>query len=128
MEVWEFDLLNVKNISKFKYFLTVIDLFSKSLHVISLKYKTGSFVTSVFQSIFTDKKFSKPHKRRPLILRTYKVKEFLNKAFQEMLKREGIQFQVCKNLDVKCSLAERVQRTLHEKLNKYLSLKTLKIT
>jgi len=40
-----------------------------------------------------------------------------------MLKREGIQFQVCKNPDVKCSVAERVKRTLREKLNKYLTFK-----
>ena len=37
-----------------------------------------------------------------------------------MLKREGIQFEICKNPDVKCS---RVQRTLREKLNKYYTFK-----
>ena len=40
-----------------------------------------------------------------------------------MLKHEGIQFQVCKNPDVKCSVLERVQRTLRERFNKYFTFK-----
>jgi hypothetical protein len=40
-----------------------------------------------------------------------------------MLKREGIQFQVCRNPDVKCALVESVQHTIHEKLYKYLIYK-----
>ena len=40
-----------------------------------------------------------------------------------MLKHEGIQFQVCKNPDVKFSVVERVHCTLREKLNKYFTFK-----
>ena len=40
-----------------------------------------------------------------------------------MLKRTKIQFQVCKNLDVKCSEVERVESTLREKLNNYSKFK-----
>ena len=40
-----------------------------------------------------------------------------------MLKREGIQFQVCRNPDVKCSVVERSQRTLREKLYRYFTYK-----
>jgi hypothetical protein len=93
MEVWESDLLDVQDISKFnnnyKYLLTVIDIFLKFLHVVPLKSKTGQTVTSAFEIIFTDKKYSKPHKRRPLTLQTDKGKEF-RKTIQDMLKREGI--------------------------------------
>ena len=127
MEVCESDLLDVQNISKFKgnykYLLTVIDVFSKFLHVVPLKSKTGQTVTSAFQSIFNDKKCSKPHKQCPLTLRTDKGKEFLNKIFQDTLKHEGIQFQVCKNPDVKCSVVELVQRTLREKFHKHFTFK-----
>jgi hypothetical protein len=127
MEVWESDLLDFQNISKFndnyKNLLTVIDVFSKFLHVVPLKSKTGQTVTSAFQSIFNDNKYSKPHKQRPLTLRTDKGKEFLNKTLQNMLKHEGIHFQVCKNPDAKCSVVERVQRTLRETFNKYFTLK-----
>ena len=38
-----------------------------------------------------------------------------------MLKREGIQFQVCRNPDVKCSVVERAQRTIREKLYRYFT-------
>jgi len=73
MDVWEADLLDVQNISKFndncKYLLTVIDVFSKILHVVPLKSKTGQTVASAFQSIVYDnKKYSEPYKQRPLTL------------------------------------------------------------
>jgi len=56
-------------------------------------------------------------------VRTDKGKEFLNKHFQVMLKREGIQFQVCRDPDVKYSVIERAQRTIRERLNKYFTYK-----
>jgi len=40
-----------------------------------------------------------------------------------MLKREGIQFQVCKNPDVKCSVVERSHRTIRDRLYKYFTYK-----
>jgi len=56
-------------------------------------------------------------------VRTDKGKAFLNKHFQEMLKREGIQFQVCKNSDMKCSVVERAHRTIRDRLYKYFTYK-----
>ena len=38
-----------------------------------------------------------------------------------MLKREGIQFQVCKNPDVKCSVVERAHRTVKNRIYKYFT-------
>jgi len=77
------DLLDVQNISKFnnnyKYLITVIDVFSKFLHVVPLKSKTGQTVMTALKSIFTVKKHSKTHKQRPLSLRTDKCKGFLKK-------------------------------------------------
>jgi len=58
---------DVQNISKcndnYKYMLSGIDVLSK----------TDKAVTSTFQHIFTDKKYSKPQKRRLLTLRTGKI-------------------------------------------------------
>ncbi|GFG31344.1 hypothetical protein Cfor_03978 [Coptotermes formosanus] len=105
------------------YLQTVIDAFSKFLHAVPLKTKAAPSVTTAFQSILKDRRYNKPYKRRPLILRTDRGKEFLNTTFQNMLEREGIQFQICKNPDVKCSVVERVQRTIREKLNKYFIYK-----
>jgi len=36
-----------------------------------------------------------------------------------MLKSKGIQFQVCRNPSVKCSIVERAQRTIHDRLYKF---------
>jgi transposase InsO family protein len=116
MDVWETDLVDVQNLGKHndnhKYLLSVIDVFSKYLHVIPIKSKTSPAVTAAFLSIFSNPKYSKPIRKRPIWVRTDKGKEFLNKSFQDMLKREGIQFQVCRNPDVKCSIIERAHRTL----------------
>jgi hypothetical protein len=126
MDVWESDLLDVQNLSRYnnyKFLLTVTDVFSKFLNVISLKNKTGPTVTSAFQSIFQDTNYDKPYKQSPIVLRTDKGKEFLNETFQDMLKSEDIEFQICKHPDVKCAVIERAQRTIREKLYKYFTYK-----
>jgi len=56
-------------------------------------------------------------------VRTDKGKELLNTQFQTLLKREGIEFQVCRNPDVKCTVVERVNRTLRDKLHRYFTYK-----
>jgi IS30 family transposase len=93
MDVWECDLVDVQALGKyndnFKYILSVIDVFSKFLHMIRLKSKTGTAVAEAFLSVLGD-----PSHRRPIWVTTDEGKEFLNKNFQAMLKREGIQFQV----------------------------------
>jgi hypothetical protein len=118
MDVWESHLADIQNLSKYndncKYLLTEIEVFSKFLHLVPLKNKTGPIVMLAFQSIHQDKKYSKPYKRRPLVMRTDRRKEVVCKTSQDMLKREGIVFQVCNNPDVKCSVIERAQRTIRE--------------
>jgi transposase InsO family protein len=125
LNVWECDLLDVQSLSKFKdaykCVLTVIDTFSKFLHMVPLKSKTGTAVTSAFETVLKDPKYSKPIQRRPVCVRTDRGKQFLNKTFQDMLKREGIQFQICRNPDVNCAIVERVQRTIRQKLYKYVT-------
>jgi len=75
LDVWECDLIDVQSLSKFngnfKYLLTVIDVFSKFLHIVPLKSKTGPAVTSAFQSILKNPKYSTPLRRkRPIWVRT----------------------------------------------------------
>ena len=38
-----------------------------------------------------------------------------------MLKKEGVQFQVCRDPNVKCSIVERSHRTIRDKLYKYMT-------
>ena len=124
MDVWKCDLLDVQSLGKFKdghkYILTVIDVFSKYLHMVPLKVKTGGATASAFESALRDHKY---RRRRPIWVRTDKGKEFLAHEFQAVLKREGIQFQVCKNPDVKCSVVERAHRTVKSKIYKYFTYK-----
>jgi len=97
MEIWECDILVMQSLSKYNdtyiYFLSVIEVFSKYLHLVPIKTKSGTAVTSAFRSLLHD------DSSRPLWVRTDKGKEFLNKHFQDMLCDEGIQFQVCRNPD-----------------------------
>ena len=55
MDVWECDLIDVQALSRHnegvKYMLTVIDVFSKFLHMVPLKSKTGKDVSAAFQSV-----------------------------------------------------------------------------
>jgi len=41
-----------------------------------------------------------------------------------MLRDEGIQFQKCRNPDVKCAVVERAQRTIRDRLYKYFTYKS----
>ena len=102
-DVWECDLLDEQSYAKyndkFRYILSVIDVFSKFLYLIPVKTKSGPAVTAAFRFIFDDK--LKLTSRRPVWVRTDKGKEFLNKDFQDMLRDEGVQFQFSRNPDVK---------------------------
>ena len=55
MDVWECDLMHMRFLSKnndrYKYLLGVIDVFSKYIHIVPLRAKTGRAVNSVFRSI-----------------------------------------------------------------------------
>ena len=116
------DVLEKYN-NNYRYLLQVIDVFSKYLHSIPLRRKTGKELAAAFESIFRDPKYKKPIRRRPVWVRTDKGKEFLNTQFQSLLKREDIEFQVCRNLDVKCAVVERFNRTLRDKLHRYFTYK-----
>ena len=88
-----------------------------------MKSITFNAVIEAFQTVLNNDRYVKPLKRRPILVRTDKSKEFEGSAFQNLLKPEGIQFQVCKNPDVKCSCIERAHRTIRDKLYKYFTYK-----
>ena len=96
--MWECDIIEVQ--ADNKLLRTVIDVFSKYLHIVPLKSCTDTAVTSAFKSIVQNPKYSEPIQRQPIWVRTDKGKEFLNRHFQHMLKSKCIQFQVCRNPDV----------------------------
>ena len=85
MDVWECDLLDMQSLAKFnekyRYILSVIDVYLKYLHLMPVKTRSGRAITSAVRSLFQD-----DDSRRPVWVRSDKGKEFLNKHFREMLR------------------------------------------
>ena len=118
MDVWECDLLDVQAYAKYNVnyscILSVIDVFSKYIHLIPVWTKNGPSVASTFHFIFHDR-------LRPIWVRHEKGKEFLNKHFQDILQDEVIQFEVCMNSDLKCAVVERVQRAIRDRIYRHFA-------
>jgi transposase InsO family protein len=68
---------------------------------VPLQSKTGAAVAEAFGSILADARYSKPFACRPVTVQTDRGREFLNKPFQDLLRREGIEHRTGKNPDVK---------------------------
>ena len=104
MDVWECDLLDVQSLAKYndthRYILSVINVFSKYLHLFPVETESGPFNASAFRSIFHDDDL-----RRPVWYRTDKGKYFINKHLQ-----------MCKNPYVKCVVGERTHRMIRDRL------------
>ena len=120
-DVFEVDLVDLQSLSKHndgvKYLLNLIDVFSKQAYSEPLINKTGKSITTAFSKIL------KQLKQTPLVVRSDRGKEFLNTTFQDLLKKTKIEFQICRNPDVKCSVVERFNRTLKTKMYKYFTYK-----
>lgn len=120
-EQWQADLVDMQEFKKANggnsYILTVIDIFSKYAWAVPIKKKSGIDVTDAFQKIFND------YKRYPNKLQTDQGKEFLNKDLKELCKKYNINQFATKNQKIKCSVVERFNRTLKEKMFKYFTSK-----
>lgn len=118
---WQADLIDVSKLKKdndgYTFLLTVIDVFSKYAWVVPLSNKTGATIIRAFELIFTQ------GGRKPLRLQTDKGSEFLNRPFQNFLQKEGVEFFVTQNEDIKAAIVERYNRTLKEKLWRYFTHK-----
>lgn len=117
---WEADLADmqefVKPNSGFKYILTIIDTFSKYAWAKPLKNKTSNMIIDAFKKIFEEG-------RKPENLRTDRGKEFVNNDFKKFLLENNIKHYLTKNKDVKCAIVERFNRTLKNKMFKYMTAK-----
>ena len=90
-----------------KYFLTVIDIFSKHGWIVPLKNQTGLEVASALEKVFKE--------RKPDKLRVDKDKEFYNSHVQKLVTLYSTEN------DEKSSIVERWNRTMKEKMFKYLT-------
>lgn len=117
---WQADLVEMqpwatKN-RNYRYILTVVDLLSRYAFARPLLRKTPEKVIEAFQSIF------QAEGRKPRFLQTDQGKEFENKPMRTFLGQQGIeQFSV--KSPHKAAVVERFNRTLKEKMWRYLTYK-----
>lgn len=121
-EVWEADLIQLTSIKQFNdnfsYLLVVIDVLSKYAWVQPLKNKSSKEVTEAFKKILDENKL-----RFPAMIQTDRGKEFVGSDLQKFLKENDIKFRVVNNPDVKAAVVERFNRTLKERMYRYLTYK-----
>ena len=98
-----------------KYILVVIDCFSKFLWTRPLKSKSAQEVTKAMEDIL------KKSKRVPKNLVTDNGKEYYNSNFQNLMKKHKINHYSTFSI-LKASIAERVIRTIKEKLFRLFTL------
>lgn len=117
-EQWAMDLCDVSNISEHNdgnnFILTAIDVFSKWADAEPVRRKSGPAVASAFQTILnrTD--------RRPDKVETDHGKEFYNKHFAQLCKRNVIH-HFSSQSSHKASVVERFNRSLKELMYKHFS-------
>lgn len=116
---WQIDLMDLRQFGRendsHKYVLVVIDIFSKYIWLYALKSKSGKEICHSLRGVFDNSH------RKPRLLFSDKGKEFLNHDVMSLLKERGIIHFTCNNPDVKCSIVERVIRTIKEKLWRYFT-------
>ena len=116
---WQADLVDLSSISKYNneyhFLLTCIDVFSKYAWAVPIKRKTGSNLIEAFETILKSG-------RKPEKLQTDAGTEFLNRPFQEFLKKHDIACFTT-NSEMKASVVERFNRTLKTKMWKFFTWK-----
>ena len=93
----------------FRFFLCVIDIFSKYAWVVSLKDKKGNSIVNAFQKIL------KESDRKPNKIRVNKGSEFYNNSVKKGFKDNDIEMYSIHN-EGKSVATERFIRTLKNKI------------
>ena len=118
--IWGIDLIPMikyaKQNNNYKYILTVIDFFSKFSFCYPLKSKTSNEIINYFKDIF------KKSKRKPNFIQSDEGTEFTNKIVQHFFKDNNIKWYHTYNRDIKCSICERFNRTILNKIYKNFTL------
>lgn len=113
-ELWMADLTFMdgfeENNQGFRYILTVIDCFSKYAWAKPLKTKQATEVKKALIEIFKE--------RKPLKLQTDKGGEFDNKMLRSFFKKQQIFYFTTHSPEIKCSMVERFNKTLKNKMFK----------
>ena len=117
-EQWQADLVDMQPYKDenrgCSYLLTVIDMFSKYAFVVPLKNKSGATLKVAFKDIFASK-------RVPEKLQTDEGTEFENRVLGIYLHSMGVRHFTTTNRQIKCAMVERFNRTLKNRLYKYMT-------
>lgn len=120
-DLWQSDLADVTKFAAsnggVKYLLVIIDCFSKYLWVKTLTSKTSNIVTASIR------RFLNSTKRKPKNWQVDKGGEFRNALLEKLMKEYSINFYSINNPDTKAAFAERVIRTLKDRIYRYLTEK-----
>ena len=118
--IWGIDLITMIKYSKqnknYKYTLTVIDFFSKYSWCYPLKTKKSEEIINSFNDVF------KKSKRKPKLIQSDEGIEFTNNKTQNFFKNNNIKWYHTFNRDIKCSICERYNRTILNKIYKNFTL------
>ena len=118
--IWGIDLIIMIKYSKqnknYKYNLTVIDFFCKYSWCYPLKTKKSEEIINSFNDIF------KKSKRKPSMIQSDEGTEFTNNKTQTFFKNDNIKWYHTFNRDIKCSICERYNRTILNKIYKNFTL------
>ena len=110
---WGAYLADVQSLEKtndgIKYWLIVIDMFSKFLFIETLTDKKASTVLAAFKKVLVQG-------RTPEDLSSDKGGELNNSLLKNELKKRHIKYFTTQNEDIKNSIAERVIRTIRNKI------------
>ena len=89
-ETWSADLIDKSSLRKFnnnyKFILTVIDIFTKYAWAISIKIKTGLYITNGFKIVLDEEPQARFEDTKPEKLWGDRGNEFHNKTFKYLLK------------------------------------------
>jgi hypothetical protein len=96
-----------------RYLLTTIDIFSKKVWAVPIKNKQATTVSSAMENVIRS--------NTPIKLQTDKGKEFDNIPFKKLMDKYNINFFTSNNKDIKCSIIERFNRTLKNKLHRHFT-------
>lgn len=116
---WDSDLMFLPDLARFndgfKIALVCVDVVSRHAWVEPMKTKHGEATTQAMKKIL---KRSDP--RKPTRLHTDKGKEFFNSHFKELMRENDIEHFATESDRSKAAIAERFNRTLKEKIYKFL--------
>lgn len=115
--VWGMDLVEIKNKASNwgkKYVLTCIDFFDRSAWFEALKSKHGEEVLAAFIRIL------ERSKRKPEKITSDHGRELKNRHFTKFCNENNI-VQYFTNSPMKCSICERLNRTLFQIVSKYMT-------